>query len=490
MNILLVDDDGNSRESIAKFLRRLGHEVREASTGDEALTLFLAGDYPMVISDIKMPGMSGIELLQAISATPGGPETDVVLFTGHGDMDTAIQALRAGAYDYLLKPINVEELAVLANRIAEHQSLKRENVRLTRRFDEEVRVATEETREELARARKLAAQVLGLGTVGFYSEVMQRLADQARKFHADRSVPVLIEGETGTGKEVIARIIHFGEMDDTTPFIDINCAALPPSLFESELFGYEAGAFTGGLTKGQKGKIDLAAGGTLFLDEVGDLPLEAQSKLLRVLQEKEYYRVGGLKKIKSDVRLICATNAGLERSVAAGSFRKDLYYRLKVGHIYIPPLRERKADIIPLAELFLREFARQKGKRFNSIGDAARKILEGHSWPGNVRELRGLIECAVLLYNDTVLRPEHLEMVMEDKAGPISPLAGAAVTEAALPAKSFSLEEHVRQLVLAALEKHGGNKAATARYLGLSRRQFYGRFKTLFGEDEIGRAHV
>ena len=485
MYILLVDEDGNSRESIAKFLRRLGHEVTEAANGGEALGVYLAGDYPMVISDIKMPGMSGIELLQAISATPGGPETDVVLFTGHGDMDTAIQALRAGAYDYLLKPINVEELAVLTNRIAEHQSLRRENVRLTHRFDEEVRVATEETREELARARKLAAQVLGLGTVGFYSDIMQRLVAQARKFHADRSVPVLIEGETGTGKEVIARMIHFGDMDDTAPFVDINCAALPPTLFESELFGYEAGAFTGGLTKGQKGKIDLATGGTLFLDEVGDLPLEAQSKLLRVIQEKEYYRVGGLKKIKADVRLICATNAGLERSVAAGNFRKDLYYRLKVGHIYIPPLRERKTDIIPLAELFLRAFARQKGKRFTAIGEAARRVLEGHSWPGNVRELRGLIECAVLLYNDSVLRPEHLEIAMEDRAPGMAALAASAINETGLPEEGFSLEEHIRQLVLTALEKHGGNKAATARYLGLSRRQFYGRFRTLFEDDEI-----
>jgi transcriptional regulator with PAS, ATPase and Fis domain len=308
-------------------------------------------------------------------------------------------------------------------------------------------------------------------------------------------MPILIEGETGTGKEIIARLIHYGEMKDPTPLIDVNCAALNGNLFESELFGYEPGAFTGGLAKGQKGKLDLAQGGTLLLDEVGEIPLDLQGKLLRVIQEKEFYRVGGLKKVSADVRIICATNADLGRKVDQGAFRKDLFYRLKVGHIVIPPLRRRREEILPLAEMFLLQFAAQKGRRFKAIDPAAAELLLAYEWPGNVRELRNTMEWVVFMNDDTAVRPGHLDAL--DKGLPVVGKAGAAADRAldpadfTLPVAGFDLENYVDLIVRRALERCRGNKTAAARYLGISRRSLYCRLgrKTSDGSDGPGRRH-
>lgn len=366
MNILLVDDDEASRAPIAEFLRELGHTVTECDNGAEALTIFTTGDFPMVLADIRMPQMSGLELLQALAELPNGQDTDVVLFTGYADMKSAVAALRAGAYDYLPKPINVEELAAITERIAEYRSLRREHQRLTARFREEVDAATADVRRELDQLKKQPMFSLGLGQIGIFSPSWRQIIEEAQKYHHDRSIPVLIQGETGTGKEIIAKIIHFGLSNEPLPYIAINCAALTTTLFESELFGYAAGAFTGGQTGGQKGKLDLATGGTLFLDEISEIPFKMQSKLLRVLQEKEYYRVGGLKKHKVDARIICATNVDLAQRVAEGKFRRDLYFRLRVGEIRVPPLRERKEAILPLAQLFCANFPDLKANSFNA----------------------------------------------------------------------------------------------------------------------------
>lgn len=493
MNILLVEDDRDSRAGVADFLREMGHSVTECCDGDEALAVFARDDYPMVLSDLKMPKMSGIELLRRIKAQGGDKAADIVLFTGHGDMATAIEALRAGAYDYLLKPISVTELAAITERIAEHQSLLRENIVLTRRFSDEVRAATEETRQELSRLKIMASRAAGLDNVAFFAPEMRRIASQAEKYHQDRSMPVLIEGETGTGKEIVARIIHYGEFKDPTPLIDVNCAALNGNLFESELFGYEPGAFTGGLAKGQKGKLDLAQGGTLLLDEVGEIPLDLQGKLLRVIQEKEFYRVGGLRKVAADVRIICATNADLWRKVEQGAFRKDLFYRLKVGHIIIPPLRKRREEILPLAEMFLHEFALQKGRRFDKIDPAAAELLHSYDWPGNVRELRNTIEWIVFMNDDTAVRAVHLGGL--GKGHPVIGRTGigaeAAIDpfEFALPAAGFSLEDYVDRIVRKAMELCRGNKTAAARYLGISRRSLYCRLERnkSSGTDRPGR---
>ncbi len=482
MKILLVDDDRDSRSCVRDFLQDLGHTIVECDNGSEALAVFIKGDFPMVLSDIKMPKMSGLELLHEITQRSPRANTDVVLFTGHGDMESAIEALRAGAYDYLIKPINVEELAVITEHIAEHQALRRENKKLTENFENELLAATKETQQEITRLKKIVSQSVGLDGIGFFSEEMNELVRQAEKYHTDRSIPVLIEGETGTGKEVIAKIIHFGKLQEACPFIDVNCAALTPTLFESELFGYEGGAFTGGLTKGHKGKFDLAQDGTLFLDEVAEIPLEVQGKLLRVLQEKEFYRVGGLKKIKTNVRLVCATNVNLQQKVNEGNFRKDLYYRLKVGHILLPPLRQRQGDILPLAELFVKEFAQQKGKQFQTISQEAAQLLVNYNWPGNVRELRNLMEWVLFMYDGQVLQPFHMTQIdpirtivdgipYNGKNNLIDP------DEFYLPAEGLVLEDYIHKIVTKALEMNHGNKTETARYLGISRRSLYTRLE-------------
>ena len=482
MRILLVDDERASREAVRWFLKRQDHEVTECSNGEEALEKLTAGDYPMVLSDIRMPGMSGTELAMAIKLLPNSWRTDIVLFTGYGDTQTAVAALRAGVYDYLQKPVDAKELASVIERIAEHQALLRENKTLTERFDDEVNAAKEETRDELSKMKQMVAESV-IGKIGVFSESMRALFAHAQKFHTDRSIPVLIQGETGTGKEIIAKTVHYGTGADKATlgaFVDINCAAIAANLFESELFGYEPGAYTGGITKGQKGKFDLAQGGTLFLDEVGEIPLELQGKLLRVLQEKEYYRVGGLKKIKTDVRIICATNVPLEERVEKGTFRRDLYFRLKVGHVTIPPLRERKEEIVPLAEVFLHDFARQKGKKFAAIQPETAKILEQHSWPGNVRELKNVIEYATFAYDEVELKPWHVIQQIHTEVAGEKP-ADMPVEERQLvlplPPNGYPIKQYTDDIIRTILEMQHGNQTAAARYLGMSLRGLTNRLE-------------
>ncbi|HMM22057.1 MAG TPA: sigma-54 dependent transcriptional regulator [Selenomonadales bacterium] len=475
MNILIVDDDKASREAAGWFLRNRGHKVTECSSGAEALALVSANDFPMILSDIKMPGMTGLELLTAIKGLPGGWRTDIVLFTGYGDMQSAIQALRSGAYDYILKPVDAQELAATAERIAEHQALLRENKYLAENLEHEVKAATAEKDLELTRVKRLVSESL-FGQVGVFSNTMREVMALANKYHNDRSLPVLIEGETGTGKEIVARMIHWGDIKaaaDPGPFVDINCAAISPSLFESELFGYEAGAYTGSQNQGQKGKLDIAAGGTIFLDEIAEMPPEMQVKLLRVIQEREYYRVGGLKKIQADVRIVCATNVDLEQRMDEGGFRRDLYYRFQIGHIVVPPLRERREEILPLANLFLQQSAKQRGRRFAGISRAAAQALENYDWPGNVRELKNTIEYIVFMYDDTEIRPEHIHKIEKkpvvhhrEHAGE----GGEPGFAVPFPADGFSLQKYNDYILREVLAAHNGNHAATANYLGISLR--------------------
>lgn len=485
VDILLVDDDEDNRRIIADLLGNLGHRVEECCNAKQALTRFRAARFHMIMSDLKMPQMSGLELLQSVKALPNGEYTDFVLFTGYGDLTSAIGALRAGAYDYIMKPINAEELVAITEKIADHQALRYENKILTENFDAEVYAATQETQKQLLELKKVVAESLGVGEVAVFSDAMRHVIDLAQKYSAERSMPVLIQGETGTGKEVLARLIHYGNIDKVAPFIDINCAALTANLFESELFGYESGAFTGAQNKGQRGKLDLAAGGTLFLDEIGEIPLDLQGKLLRVLQEKEFYRVGGLKKIKADVRIICATNAELEKKVAQGTFRRDLYYRLKVGFINIPPLRERKEEIIPMATMFLCSLSRKRGKHFSKLSRSAEQVLLNYSWPGNVRELKNAIEWVVFMHDDSEVCPEHLEIITGESVklareelnieNKVVKLLDAETF--VLPPQGLNIDKFMLDLILRVLELHGGNKTATAQYLGISRKSLYRRLE-------------
>ncbi|MDF2570735.1 MAG: sigma-54 factor interaction protein [Sporomusa sp.] len=474
MNILLVDDSHFSRYWVAKSLTRVGHNVIECANGEEALKRFSECYFPLVLTDIMMPGMTGLELLRKISALPAGKDTDVVLFTASNQVELAIEALRAGAFDYLLKPINEQELSIITQRVVERRMLIKEHKQLKERFVYEVEAATAETRQELERLKEVLVQTSGMHQVGLFSPMMQNIALQARKYHTDRTIPVLIEGETGTGKELFASMIHNGCALCAEPFIPINCAAISPNLFESELFGYEAGAYTGGLSKGQKGKIDLAQGGTLFLDEIGEMSLELQAKLLRVIQEKEFFRVGGLQRIKTDIRLICATNVDLADRLKSGTFRKDLYYRLKVGHILLPALRQCSNDIVPLAELFLKHFARDKGKKFIRLGSEAAELLRAYEWPGNVRELRNAIEWVVFMYDDEEVKPCHLGILESHSPSDFSKSFTRIIDPLnfVLPPEGFCLDDYIDRIIEKALEMHKGNKAVASRMLGMTRRAF------------------
>ena len=487
MKILLVDDEQHSRQAMLWILKRMNHEVTECASGAEALANYSPDAYPMVLSDIQMPGMSGHELATAIKRLPESWQSDIVLFTGHADMPSAVAALRAGVYDYLEKPVNVENLAAVIERVAEHQALLRENKLLTERFEAEVQVATEQTRQELVHMKKLVAESV-IGSVGVFSETMKTIIRQAELLHQDRSIPVLIEGETGTGKEIIAKLIHYGSALNTlstAPFVDINCAALTPNLFESELFGYEAGSFTGSMAKGAKGKFDIAQGGTLFLDEIGEIPPDLQGKLLRVLQEKEFYRVGGLKKLKTNVQVICATNVPLEQRVEQGAFRRDLYFRLKVAHLVIPPLRERKEEILPLAAMFLHAFSQSKKKNFVTITPETAGLLEAYSWPGNVRELQNVIEYAAFAFNDQELKPEHVLGLLQGRREEKPVIKHSTVLEVPFPPQGYSLKNYTDTIILKVLAAHHENQTEAAKYLGISRRALSYRLEEMRQKGKI-----
>jgi two-component system response regulator AtoC len=481
MRILTIDDESLSLKAITGFLtHQLGHDVTASEDSTEALKLYKANPYPLVISDIRMPVIDGIELTAYIKKLPESRFTDIVLITGYGNMESVVRALRAGAYDYLLKPIDVEELASIVARVEEHISLIKENIDLKFHFDTKVSQATSEVREKYERIRSAYSKIVGVGQIGIFSDKMREIKSMTEKLHHDRSLPVLIEGETGTGKEIVARMIHYGEGDVTTPFISLNCTAIPSNLFETELFGYEAGAFTDAKKKGAIGKFELAQGGTIFLDEIGDLPLEIQPKLLRVLEERAFYRVGGLKKIKLDIRIICATNQNLSQKVKTGTFREDLFYRLNVGYIKISPLRERKEAIGPLTQMFLTRYAEKKNRRFQYLGKEAVEILENYPWPGNIRELQNTVERVVLLYDDIEVHPEHLRFLTDGGSN----LPGLSMQTSAfepgklkLPENKLDLKALEEEIVEKALLKFDGNKTKTAEYLGLTRSALRSKLK-------------
>lgn len=471
MKILLAEDNKESRNYLETFLRQIGQTVVAVENGLVALHYFKEEFFDLVLTDIKMPEMTGMELLRNISVYKSERDFDVLIFTGHGDMETAIEALKIGASDYLLKPIDIKVLAGILKRLEENQITRRRNQEILKRLSPEVN--SQFIRSESGRETDEKLTIIpGIGEIGAFSKQMQHVVIKAMKFYCDRSLPVLLLGETGTGKEIVARLIHYGYRWENKPFMDINCATLTPSLFESELFGYEAGAFTGGQTKGGKGKIDMAMGGTLFLDEIGEMSIDLQAKLLRLIQEKEFYRVGGLKKIKADVRIICATNINIQKMVEEGRFRKDLYYRINVGQIILAPLRERKEDIIPLAEMFLHDFCLKRSKPPRNLGKQAKEVLLSYHWPGNVRELRNIMEYLVFNYDETEVEVKHLGLL----SGAVQ--NEAAVTSQTNPLSTFNtadceLNKLVDELIVEALAVNNGNKTKTARFLGIARKTIY-----------------
>jgi DNA-binding NtrC family response regulator len=438
--ILIVDDDRLLQNSLRNILSEK-YETVIAGSGEEALRFLKKGSVDLVLLDIRLPGMDGIETLAHIRTMAQGPV--VVMMTAYEDTKTVIKSMKMGAHDYLVKPLEIEELEIIIEKALENLKLKKEV-------------------EEL---RKHYMKELNVGNIIGESEGIRQAVRLADKVARGYDTTVLIEGETGVGKEIIARNIHYRGSRFNKPFVDINCGAISKDLLESELFGYEKGSFTGGLQEGKKGKIETADGGTLLLDEVGEMLPSAQVKLLRFLEEKEFYPVGGIHKRKVDVRVIAATNKSLELQARAGEFREDLYYRLNVARIFVPPLRERKADIIPLARSFMSRFNEKFGKSFSSISEEARKILTDHPWRGNVRELKNCIERVILMEDDKLIQPSHLGFLAVHSPDP----AAGDPCGMKIPASGINLDDLVKQLIQQALELSGGNKTRAAKLLGISR---------------------
>ncbi len=436
--VLVVEDDQSTRESLCAALRDGGMEVVAAAGGAEAMHRLDLAPVDVVVSDVMMPGLSGIELLSHIQEHH--PDTAVILVTAYGTIESAVDAMRRGAYDYVTKPINLDRLELLVQRAHRRQSLLRENRELR---------------------RQLRSQFSAAGIIG-QSPSMQEILRQVEQI-APTNASVLIQGESGTGKELVATAIHHHSQRAEGPLVKVSCVALAEGLIESELFGHERGAFTGA-HRLRRGRFELANSGTLFLDEVGDLSVATQLKLLRAIQEREIERVGGHTPIHVDVRLIAATNRDLEEAMREGRFREELYYRLKVVTLRIPPLRERPDDIPLLSEFFLGSFCKEHQKSIRGITPAAQQRLNAHSWPGNVRELRNCIESLVV-----TVRGE--EISVKDLPPGLSDAAPQSIDFAL----GWPLEEIERRYILRTLESLGNNKARAAQVLGISKKTLYRR---------------
>jgi DNA-binding NtrC family response regulator len=432
--ILVVDDEATQRELVCGYLSKQGFEVIEAAGGEQALELFRRDPMELILTDQKMANMSGLELLKAARAI--NPEINVIVMTAYGNVETAVDAMKAGAADYLTKPLHLEELRHKIQRIREQHRLYTENRELRHALEDRHRIE---------------------GIVGESGQMLEVISLIGRV--APSEATVLIRGESGTGKELIAKAIHFASPRASAPLIRVNCAALPENLLESELFGHEKGAFTGAVAT-RKGRFEAADGGTLFLDEIGDLPLHLQAKLLRVLQEREFERVGSSKPLRVNVRILSATHRDLEALIKTGQFREDLYYRLNVVTMMLPPLRERRQDIAALMDHFLRLFAQKNGKVIRGFTPEARQALLRYDYPGNVRELENLIERAVVLTRDDVIGRGDLPLTLEEQEGKND-------QETRLTAAVEGLE---RRMIKDALSSAAGVQTRAAELLGITER--------------------
>ena len=447
-SVLIVEDNDLERQITAEILREEDFAVEEAAGGKRALDLLALGGFDVVLTDLMMPGMSGEELLASIR--PQYPATQVVMVTAHGTIDSAVKAMKSGAFYYLTKPTDRETLVMTVAKAAELANLQQENLLLRRRLEGKLTIE---------------------GIVGQAPEI-QEVIKIVRKVAASNST-VLIQGESGTGKEIIARSIHTLSPRAARPFVAINCSAIPDNLIENELFGHERGAFTGA-TERKIGLIEAADKSTLFLDEIADLQIGLQAKLLRVLQEKEVRRVGGNESFRVDVRLVAATNRNLAEEVAEQRFREDLYYRVNVVTITLPPLRERASDIPLLATHFLAKYSGLAGGRVKEVAREAMEVLLDYSWPGNIRQLESAIERAVLLCDGDRITPRDLpaEVLARKAIGRPAGAAGVAVRpdHFEIPAEGINFDNFERELIVQAMERADGVIAKAAKLLGMSYR--------------------
>jgi len=459
--ILVVDDEEIIRESLAEWLTDAGYAALTAADGKQALALIRKEDVDIILTDLKMPGMDGIELIKQIKQID--PALPVVIMTAYGTVGSAIEAMKTGAYDYLEKPFCPERVEVIINNLLAHQSVVKENIAL---------------KKELARKLQFE-EMIGK------SHKMQQVFELIRTV-AKSNATVLIQGETGTGKELVARAVHAESLRHKGPFVSLNCAALPETLLETELFGHEKGSFTGAIAQ-KKGKFELADGGTIFLDEIGDISPNIQVHLLRVIQEKEFTRVGGNEIIKVDVRVITSTNRDLAKRVAEGKFREDLFYRLNVVPITVPPLRERTEDIPVLARYFLNKYNTENNK---SIGDFSPEVLDlfmKYHWPGNVRELENAVEYSVVLAQGDLIGLDHLPPLFKKASHNERPVSGADSNDLLVVSDLQSrqggtvgeanLKEVEKQHIQRILEETGRNYTHAARALGIARSTLHKKMK-------------
>jgi len=435
--LLIVDDEKHIREGLEKALSTDGYDVELASDGKDALERIEEGDIDLVITDLKMPNLSGEELMR--EALDKFPYLPIIILTGHGTIENAVEAMRNGAYDYLTKPLNIDKLSLIVNRALENSSLKRQY------------------RELLNQLKKKYSfeNIIGKSTT------MKQVFETIEQVAPSRA-NVLIYGESGTGKEMIADAIHHNSPRRDRSYVKVHCAALPETLLESELFGHEKGAFTGAIAR-KRGRFELANTGTIFLDEIGEMSIQTQVKLLRVIQEREFERVGGEEPIKVDVRIISATNKSLKEEIEKGNFREDLYYRLDVVSIHVPPLRERTDDIPLMVHKFIEEVSAENNKEIEGITNGALQALMSYKWPGNVRELRNVIESIVVLTKSKVITEQELPSYI---------LAKDEKSSLRVPA-GIDLAEAEKRFILFTLENTGGNKTKASEVLKIGRKTLH-----------------
>jgi Nif-specific regulatory protein len=457
--ILIADDHDSLRRGLARALAEAGHDVEEAPNGNAAIERLHEGAFDVVLSDLKMGGSDGLDVLRTSKTLH--PNSVVILMTAFGSVHTAVEAMRIGAFDYVPKPFEIEEMEVKIEKALEHRRL----------------------RNEIDYLRHTQSDIYDFDRIIGASGALQRVLDVVRKV-ARSNATVLIRGETGTGKELIAGAIHHNSPRSGRNFVKVNCAALQENLLESELFGHEKGAFTGA-DKQRIGRFEQADGGSLFLDEVGDMSANTQAKILRVLQEHEFERLGGTRTIRVDVRLMTATNRNLAQMVANGLFREDLYYRLNVVSIEMPPLRERKEDIPALAQTFIRRFAGELKKKIEGMTPEALKLLMRYNWPGNIRELENTIERAALLCENRLIEADDLRL---GEAPSTSPEGGATVVK--LPPTGIALEEIERQALIEALKMSNWVQKDAAELLHISPRVMNYKIKVLGIDFPRGRRSV
>jgi two-component system, NtrC family, response regulator AtoC len=455
--ILVVDDDKNTRDGLQRALRRR-YDVLLAESGDRALEVLASEEVDVLLSDVRMPGIDGITLLQRARARH--PELISVLLTAYGNVEIAVEAMKAGAYDFLMKPVNLDHLDLLLQRALRSREVEAENAQLREQLDDK----------------------FGLENIVGNSAVMHDLFDTIKQASPTQAT-VMIQGDSGTGKELVAHAIHRLSTRVNGPFVAVHCAALSANLLESELFGHEKGAFTGAVSQ-RKGRFEMADGGTLFLDEISEIDAAVQVKLLRVLEERQFERVGGDKSVEVDIRLVAATNRDLRALVAEGKFREDLFFRLDVVNIMLPPLRDRSDDVPMLCSHFIAEFAERNGKDVAGITPDAVNLLMSYRWPGNVRELRNTIEKMVVLCRGDRLTARDVPANIKDEARHGSIAVGA--TRGLAVAPESSLADAEKTMIYAAIKQQGGNRTKAAEALGISRRTLHRKLRQY--EEEEGAA--